>query len=66
MPFFKLCAQKLHLTFTEGITQTMKGRKISFQIQVWRYLKNTKNILKVEGAILRQKKKSLKLGTMSS
>lgn len=66
MPFLKLCAQKLHLTFTEGITQTMKGRKISFQIQVWRYLKNTKNILKVEGAILRQKKKSLKLGTMSS
>lgn len=63
MPFLKLCAQKLHLTFTEGIKE---GRKISFQIQVWRYLKNTKNILKVEGAILRQKKKSLKLGTMSS
>lgn len=33
MPFLKLCAQKLHLTFTEGITGIT-----SFQIQVWRYL----------------------------
>lgn len=68
--FFKIMCSKAssHIHWRYHTNHERKKNKLSnTSLEIFgSEMKNTKNILKVEGAILRQKKKSLKLGTMSS